>query len=219
MLYHRPIEPEMDRHRREEERAKAERLLARATAVANGEEPKDDAVESEEDDDDEPKPDATLSLPRKQVPLVVGNRGETIKRIEARCKVRIQIQKDEEELTRAFGSGGAAAAKTSATAPEAAADGSAPARQTVIWIYGEDRGCAMAKEMISEIIEAEKAKKRQRNYDAKNEKKKINRQARRPDAPHAPLYSLERRGRADTNLPHQLALEPQFRCVYICVWD
>ena len=76
----------------------------------------------------------------KHVPLIVGPRGATIKKIEQRCKIRLQIQKREEELNRAFGSGSERNKK--------AVNGS---EDTVFFLFGEEHGRSMAKKMIEEV--------------------------------------------------------------------
>ena len=167
------VAPEMERHRKEMERERAAALMERCARVAEGGTPAvrnaeglDNAHGDDSDDDGEDKPDDRVVLPRRQVPLIIGRGGENIRRIESRCKVRLQLQKAEEELNRAFGSGPAPSAR----------DLKAKEGDAVFFVFGEPRGCAMVRGMIDEIIETERVAKREKQRDAKKEKRRRNRQ-------------------------------------------
>lgn len=93
-------------------------------------------------------------MPQNKVKLVVGAGGSKIYEIQKKSKTRLQIQKDQEELSRAFGSGGAAADAIAAAAAAAAAQGEPPSRKMVkIFLYGDSKGVEIAERMVHEAID------------------------------------------------------------------
>ena len=116
-----------------------------------------------EESDSEDDANLEIEIPTNKVKLVVGPGGARISDIQKKSKCRIQIQKKEEELNRAFGSG------PEPTKPK----GSKAKGMTTLSIYGDAKGVAIAQRLIEEAVENkdQKQQQRQREYEKKREAK------------------------------------------------
>jgi len=113
-------------------RARAEEL-ARAAELGLPPPPRADAAAGEsgsEGEDGEERPTAVVEVPTGKVKLIVGAGGENIKHIQRKSKARLQILKDEETLSRAFGTGAEVRAREAAQRnAKAAAEAAARAKK------------------------------------------------------------------------------------------
>lgn len=109
-----------------------------------------------------------MDVPTSRVKLIIGPGGTRIQEIQKRSKCRVQVQKKDAELNRAFGSG------SIPSRPR----GRSAIGTTRISIYGDPKGVACAKRLIEEAIEnkEQKRQQRQREYEKKRASKIRDRQ-------------------------------------------
>jgi hypothetical protein len=164
------ILPEVKEKEERERREALEEKRKLEEAVKRGQIPKS-LKELIEDADVEDRPDLEVAIPAKAVKRVIGPSGETIKGIEKKSGCRIQVKKSDRSMQLAFGS--SFKDQVDAHASNTGKDG-----MVTLCIFGKEKHCQIAKQLIMEVVEnkEEKAKQRARAYEKKKEDKRAQRQ-------------------------------------------
>eukprot|EP00210_Caulerpa_lentillifera_P003093 g2955.t1 len=146
--------------KREKEKNEKAKILAAGKTIK-----KPKVLDSDSEDD----ANLEMDVPTSRVKLIIGPGGTRIQEIQKRSKCRVQVQKKEAELNRAFGSG------PNPSHPRRRAPSVGTTR---ISIYGDPKGVACAKRLIEEAIEnkEQKRQQRQREYEKKRASKIRDRQ-------------------------------------------
>lgn len=155
---------EKERHEALEEKKKLEEVMKR------GQIPKS-LRELIEDPDAEDRPDLEVTIPAKAVKRVIGPSGEIVKGIEKKSGCRIQVKKSDRSMQLAFGS-------SFKDQLDAHASNTGKDSMVTLYIFGKEKNCQTAKQLIMEAVEnkEEKAKQRARAYEKKKEDKRAQRQ-------------------------------------------
>eukprot|EP01026_Neomeris_dumetosa_P048346 TRINITY_DN4181_c0_g1_i2.p1 TRINITY_DN4181_c0_g1~~TRINITY_DN4181_c0_g1_i2.p1 ORF type:complete len:400 (-),score=81.53 TRINITY_DN4181_c0_g1_i2:459-1571(-) len=126
----------------------------------------------QESDSDE-EADLEMEIPMNKVKLLIGPGGTKIQEIQKKARCRIQVQKTEADLNKAFGSG-----MMNYIPEHRLAGKEASQRHSIVQIFGSGRSVQLAQRLINEAIENkdQKQRNRQREYEKKRDEKRRNRQ-------------------------------------------
>ncbi|KAL6763942.1 DnaJ-domain-containing protein [Haematococcus lacustris] len=158
------ILPEVKARQEAEKAAKEAERVKQAERLAAGKDLKLPTFNSS-DSEEEPEPDAKIEIPFNKMKYVVGPGGVKIQEIQRKSKARVQIIKEEAEMTKAWGSGPTPTFKQQNLEYAAA--------MVTLLLYGNQHAVEAAERMIMEAIDnrEQKQKQRARDYEKKREEK------------------------------------------------